>query len=199
MTFEALASSNVGTWEWDIGRDAVRCSAVTASLFALPPGKAAGELPLRRFVEAIYPEDRGRFQRLIEASRQHGGEFLAEYRTMSGPGQLSCVLARGRFQKDTSGMARSARGVVIEMAGKHAESCEESSPSQPQGSGGDPLQDVADHVLAAWDAGETLAPESFEKLKPLFQALLLGIGREVAVSLGDDQIRMEVYKRGRMH
>src|SRR3978361_611446 len=82
MTVDALASSNVGTWEWDIGRDVVRCSAVTAWLFALPTGEDASQAPLARFVEAIHPNDRGRFQNLIDASCQQGGNFIAEYRTM---------------------------------------------------------------------------------------------------------------------
>ena len=39
---------------------------------------------------------------------------------------------------------------------------------------------MTDHMISAWDIGQTLPPEVFATLKPLFQSLLLEIGRRIA-------------------
>jgi hypothetical protein len=192
IALEDVESANVGTWEWNISADQVRVCAITASLFGIAPEERANPMPLARFVQAIHRHDRARFARLIRAARQNGGAFLAEYRTRSVSGSFHRVLARGRFDKNGTEAAVRARGIVFDLR--------DMSAAEP-GLGaavtsGDPLQTMADHVIAAWELGEQLPEQVFEELKPSFQKLLLSLGLSLAADL---KKREKIKARSDLH
>jgi hypothetical protein len=179
IAVEDVESANVGTWEWDISADLVRCCEVTASLFGIPPEERTNPTPLARFVRGIHRSDRAYFAKLIRAARRDGGAFLAEYRTRTLSGGFHRILARGRFDKNVAGITERARGILVDL---HEVSAVEPGLGTAVASG-DPLQAMTDHVIAAWELGEELPARIFEELKPSFQKLLLSLGLSLAADL----------------
>src|SRR6202161_3270589 len=68
IAVDDVESAHIGTWEWDIPADLVRCCEVTASLFGIAPEERARPLPLARFVQGIHRSDRAHFAKLIRAA-----------------------------------------------------------------------------------------------------------------------------------
>ena len=175
----ALAASNVGTWEWRIADDVVRCDAAAATMLGIPLATIGRGTTLGLFLDRIHPQDRPRIATIVGDLRRHGGLYVAQYRAVLAPDDVRWILARGRFVVGTDGIVDEARGIVIDVTESsrdgyldEATFCAIDAPT-----GG--IDRVAEMALALFTVAEGLAAPDFERLKPLMDALLHEIGRQL--------------------
>ena len=190
-------SLKIGTWEWDVTRDIVRCCGVTSFLFGIGPDDEAAELPLQRFVQMMHRNDRKRFRELIGAVCQYGGTFQAEYRTTTASGELRRLLGRGEFSLGDDGRVAWGRGIVVDLT-DYAPTALRFKASSMASRTREPalLPHMADHLLAAWEIGQFLPSEVLNSLKPAFQDLLFELGLRIA----EAELKLPVRKkRSRLH
>ncbi|MHB2209380.1 PAS domain-containing protein [Methylobacterium sp. CM6257] len=176
----ALAASNVGTWEWHIADDTIRCDAAAATMLGIPRGRGSRGASFSLFLERIHPEDQRRIGLIIDDLRRQGGLYIAQYRTIPEPGEVRWILARGRFSLDADGVPSEARGIVIDITESSQDGfADESSlcaTDIPTGG----IDRVAELALALFTAAEEGLPRAnFERLKPLLDGMLLEVGRQL--------------------
>lgn len=119
---EARAIGSVGTWAWDVNADKVIGDKGLSQMFGVSEAYASRGLPLEVFTNSIHEHDRARVLAEISAAVEHGGDYEAEYRTVSSKGRVRWVLARGRAEQDASGTTTSFNGLIVDItARKNAE------------------------------------------------------------------------------
>lgn len=111
---QVLASSMIGTYAWAVREDRVYADANLASMFGFPESAATSGLPLKRFIEAIHPDDRDRVQRDIAQTLKERKSYESEYRTVVED-QTRWVIARGHIETDTEDSILSFSGVVVDI------------------------------------------------------------------------------------
>ncbi|MDP4006429.1 PAS domain-containing protein [Methylobacterium sp. NEAU K] len=145
-----------------------------ATLLAGNTSLAGQPLPLERALGRIHPEDRGWVFDRIRQARQTGGPFSAEFRVLSGMGDVRWILNRGRLAPDATGALRGC-GVYIDITDLHAGS---SSPSNAAGAAqAKHLEAAADHCVHVHAA---LERHGDTQLRLIAGTLLFGIGRALA-------------------
>lgn len=128
---EAMTAGLVGSWSWDISKNILTADKGLATLFGVNPEQALRGLPIERFIESIYEEDREAVSKHIESVVKEGTTFEREYRTVDASGTIRWVIARGRVERDKNGTATSFPGVMIDISSrKEAESVIEKSESR---------------------------------------------------------------------
>lgn len=77
----AIASAELGTWDWDLATNRLTWDRGCKAMFGLPPD---AEISIEVFFEALHPEDRGRLEQLVEASitPSSSGTYDTEYRAI---------------------------------------------------------------------------------------------------------------------
>ena len=176
----ALAASNVGTWEWHLADDILRCDATAAAMLGVPQARGDRGTTFARFLDRIHPEDRRRVGVLIDELRHQGGLYIAQYRTVSDFGDVRWILARGRFGQDAAGLVSEARGIVIDVTetSRDGDVDEAAFCATEVAAGG--IDRVAELALSLFTAAEAgLSQPGFERLKPLLDTLLHEIGRQL--------------------
>lgn len=119
---EARAIGSVGTWAWDVREDRVIGDKGLSQMFGVSEAYASRGLPLQVFIDTIHEHDRERVVADISATVDEGGDYEAEYRTVSKKGTVRWVLARGRADKDTNGDTVAFNGLIVDItARKNAE------------------------------------------------------------------------------
>ena len=175
---EALDNlSIVGTWELDAVTCHARIDAFVAMLFGIDPQAAEGVVPLAAIVAAIHADDRERVSNLIHRAIEHGSPYIAEYRVHSVDGTTRWVLSRGRFYCDHSGRPLCGRGVIVDITRARARAGENEGAVGITDTMEPPLDRAAEHAIAMQKA---VAELDNPALKTLADALLLGLGRELA-------------------
>jgi PAS domain S-box-containing protein len=110
-----LIANEVGTWTWDIANDVLIADENLARLFGVSRKDAAGA-PIRKYFEAIHPEDRARVKAAVEKVLQGPDDkYAVDYRVVRKGGGVSWVTARGKIERDGSGNARYFPGVVLDI------------------------------------------------------------------------------------
>ena len=178
----ALAASDVGTWEWHIADDVLCCDATAAAMLGVPQARGDRGATFARFLDRIHPEDRLRIGLLIDDLRRQGGPYVAQYRTVPERGDVRWILARGRFGQDADGFVSEARGIVIDVTETgRAGIVDESAFRAAAAAEG--LDRVAELSLTLFTTAEAGLPRPvFERLKPLLDALLHEIGRQLVAA-----------------
>jgi diguanylate cyclase (GGDEF)-like protein/PAS domain S-box-containing protein len=99
--------AHLGSWEWDLERDAIERSAEGWRLYGLD----ADSPPMTReqALSAVCTEDRERVRRQIETALQRGEPFGYEMRVMRADGEVRTLLTRGDVQCE-HGRAVTVRG-----------------------------------------------------------------------------------------
>ena len=176
----ALAASDVGTWEWHIEDDVLRCDAAAAAMLGIPRARGGRGATMALFLDRIHPEDQRRIGSIIDDLRHHGGPYIAQYRTIPEPGEIRWVLARGRFGRNADGVVSEARGSVIDVTESSRDGfLDESAFCVTQSSAGG-IDRVAELALELFTAAESgLAQPGFQRMKPLLDVLLHEIGRQL--------------------
>lgn len=128
---EAMAAGLVGSWSWDIVNNILTADKGLAHIFGVDPDQALRGLPIERFIESIYENDREAVSQHIEEVVTRGTTFEREYRTVDIHGKIRWVIARGRVERDDKGTAISFPGVMIDISSrKEAESAIEESETR---------------------------------------------------------------------
>jgi hypothetical protein len=182
LVARALAASNVGTWEWHIADDVLRCDTVAATMLGLPSHRAGRGTSFALFLDRIHPEDQPRIGSLIEDLRQQGGLYVAQYRTVPEPGEVRWILARGRFSLDQDGLVSEARGIVIDVTESSRDGFLDESAFFATDTAASGIDRVAELALMLFSAAESLPRGDFERLKPMLNGLLHEIGRQLVGS-----------------
>ncbi|WP_244625615.1 PAS domain-containing protein [Methylobacterium mesophilicum] len=177
---QTLAASGVGTWEWHIADDVLRCDAAAAAMLGVPQARAGRGATFALFLDRVHPEDRRRVGVLIDDLRGRGGLYIAQYRTVPRPGDVRWVLARGRFGGNAEGPVSEARGIVIDVTETGGDGVQDEATFCVTDATVGGIDGVAELALALFASAEAGLPRTgFERLKPLLDALLHEIGRQL--------------------
>jgi PAS domain S-box-containing protein len=115
-----LAAAEIGTWTWDVARDAIHADRNLAAFFGVTPEQAEGGT-IADYLAAIHPDDREATGAIIAEAIALGQPYEAEYRLVHN-GKTRWVSARGRVEYDEAGNPRNLPGVVLDItARKEAE------------------------------------------------------------------------------
>lgn len=174
----------IGRWEWDAATDGIRSDTFVALLFGLDPQQAEDGAPLTAYIDGIHADDRERVLTLSRRSAQEGSTYLTEYRVISTDGQMRWVLARGRFSCDHAGRPVRGSGILVDIT--RMRMGEGASDEAETPSDGTPLEQAADHAIAAQCV---IAGLQDLELKALADTLLLALGRKLAQQEVEDRRR----------
>ncbi|MBD0319500.1 MAG: PAS domain S-box protein, partial [Gemmatimonadetes bacterium] len=122
----ALASADVGTWDFDPVSGALSWDQRCRTIMGLPGGEPVDYAAFRA---ALHPDDRERTDEAVEAALdpRGSGEFAAEYRTVDAGGVVRWALARGRAFFEGAGSERRAVrfiGTIIDNTERKAAEAE---------------------------------------------------------------------------
>lgn len=100
----AVQATGLGTWDWDMARDAVLWSERTYALFGLAPDSA---VDYARFLNAVHPDDRAATDAAVRAALDPDGDgrFAAEFRALQPDGTVRWLSTQGQthFEEVKSG------------------------------------------------------------------------------------------------
>ena len=175
----ALAASDVGTWEWHLDDEILRCDAVAAGMLEVPRARGDRGGSFTSLLDRIHPEDQLRIEALIDDLRRQGGLFAPQFRTVPGADDVRWVLARGRFNRDAGNSMCEARGIVIDVtASSHAGVLDEVTFRATDVEAGG-IDRVAELALMLFESAANLGQQQFDRLKPVPDVLLHEIGRQL--------------------
>lgn len=119
----AAATSDI-IWEWNIATDLIRWESGAERL--LGQGVERHEIPFRRWVEMVHPEDRDRVvSHLLTAVQSgHSVQWSAEYRLLTSSGEVLDVEDRGEILRDSEGRALRMVGGLLDLTERKAEQLE---------------------------------------------------------------------------
>jgi PAS domain S-box-containing protein len=96
----ALASSGIGTWDWNIVADTVFWDKALHRIMGTDPG---GEnLDLTNFTKLVHPEDAQRFESEINAVLGGDKDYVSQYRFLRPNGEVRSLEARGHVIRDAA-------------------------------------------------------------------------------------------------
>jgi len=107
----AIEAAGIGTWDWDIERNAIACSEICAKFFDLAPG---AELTYQAFDSLVHPDDRQRFGLAVATAMEHGG-FDIDYRVALPKGRVRWLHTRGWIFRDPDAGPKRMSGVTIDI------------------------------------------------------------------------------------
>ncbi len=109
----ALESAGVGTWSWDVGRNALIWDDFLHPLFGLPPKTSPS--PYEDFLALVHPDDRERIARETSEALENDVPYDTEYRVL-WPNRNERVLAsRGKVYRDPAGKPPRMTGVCWDI------------------------------------------------------------------------------------
>jgi PAS domain S-box-containing protein len=115
---DALMTGLIGSWSWDVPKDVVTADKGLAHIFGVSSEKALEGLPIEKFIESIYEEDRPNVQSAIEKALAETSVFECEYRTIDTNNKIRWVIARGRVERNDAGEATDFPGVMIDISSR---------------------------------------------------------------------------------
>ncbi|MBW4520512.1 MAG: PAS domain-containing protein [Scytolyngbya sp. HA4215-MV1] len=89
----ALASAQIGIWDWDMVTGLIRWNREHEQLFGLPSGSFDGRY--ETFDRHIHPDDRAPLNQAIQQALQTHGDYHYEYRILWADGSLHWIEGRG--------------------------------------------------------------------------------------------------------
>ncbi|HYM81583.1 MAG TPA: MASE1 domain-containing protein [Candidatus Limnocylindria bacterium] len=98
---EAQQVAHIGSWEWDITRNAVSWSAELYRLYGLEPHRFTASY--EGFLNRVHPEDRERVHAVISTALQDAKPFRFEHRILVADGAVRTLDAQGRVVVDDQG------------------------------------------------------------------------------------------------
>jgi two-component system cell cycle sensor histidine kinase/response regulator CckA len=116
----AQAIAHIGSWEWDIARDAITWSEETYRIFGLTP--AQGPIALEQYLALIHPDDRDTVGGAVRQTRETGASFEIDHRIVHPDGSVHFLHSRGGVVVDATGRPVGMTGTVLDItARKHLE------------------------------------------------------------------------------
>ncbi|MBE7200109.1 MAG: PAS domain-containing protein [Parafilimonas terrae] len=165
----------VGRWHVNVRTGLVTADALVAFLFGFTAEQAEEGIDFVAFNRGVHPDDRACAMERIEHCVRDGGWFITEHRVCSADGQTRRILARGRFDKDQTGVVQSGSGIVVDIT--HGPFDEDPFFITRLSEVDAPLEHAADLILAS----HTLLKDAGSPLTlALVEALLMELGRCMA-------------------
>jgi len=100
---EAQRTAHVGSFEWEVGSNAVTWTDELNRIYGLEPGQFEGTL--EAFVARVYPDDLAFTQRVVEAACRHPGPFSYDHRIVRADGAVRSLRTQGEVVSDRNGHA----------------------------------------------------------------------------------------------
>jgi PAS domain S-box-containing protein len=97
----ALASSGIGTWDWNIADDAVFWDKALHRIMGTDPGEE--DRDLISFTKLVHPKDAQRFESEINEALGGEKDYASEYRFLRPNGDVRTLEARGHVIRDAAG------------------------------------------------------------------------------------------------
>lgn len=158
-------ASYVGPWRWLVEEGTVTTVAEVAALYGVPLAGAIPDIPLESFIDAIHPDDVGRFRLDLSSAIGSGSEIDLTYRLIKSDGSVRQVSAVGSCVRFLNGRPAEYLGVV------HLTSLAD-----------DPVDLVTDHLLSA---AQLIRSTDHALLRYLIDMAMLEAGHCLARKLGD--------------
>jgi PAS domain S-box-containing protein len=98
---QAQQIARIGSWEWDIRRDAITWSDELFRIFGLRPQAFEGTYD--GFLRLVHPQDRDRVSALVERAVRERTSFEFDHRIVRPDGETRVLSARGEVISDPSG------------------------------------------------------------------------------------------------
>lgn len=108
----ALATSEIGIWDWDVQSDRLSWTVGVEALFGLPQGSFPGTYAA--YIELIYLLDRGSTLASIEQSLRDQPAVNISHRVVWPDGTMHWLVWSGQIHRDAQGAARRVLGIVHE-------------------------------------------------------------------------------------
>jgi PAS domain S-box-containing protein len=108
----AVSGAGVGTWHWDLQRDAAIWSDRCCSMFGVPPGTL---MSIDRFLATLHPDDRARIAEAVQRAIENRSEYDAELRTVWPDGSVHWVASRGHAYYDPEGRPVRMEGAAVDI------------------------------------------------------------------------------------
>ena len=110
----AVESAQIGTWDWDIPRDAIVWNQRTYEIFGIESGTPMSSSLL---LAQIHPDDRSRVSAAIQSAMNTSVDFATEFRLTrpDRPERMRYVTIRGRVFKSPEGEVQRAVGVAVDI------------------------------------------------------------------------------------
>jgi len=109
----ALASSGIGTWDWNIADDTVFWDKALHRIMGTDPGE--GDRDLTSFTKLVHPEDAQRFEFEINEALGGDKDYASEYRFLRPNGDVRTLEARGHVIRDAGGRALRMIGTSMDV------------------------------------------------------------------------------------
>jgi PAS domain S-box-containing protein len=109
----ALASSGIGTWDWNIADDTVFWDKGLHRIMGTDPGE--GDHDLTSFTKLVHPEDAQRFEFEINEAIEGDKDYASEYRFLRPNGDVRTLEARGHVVRDAGGRALRMIGTSMDI------------------------------------------------------------------------------------
>jgi PAS domain S-box-containing protein len=170
----ALQAASMGTWEWDIGSNAVVWSPQLEVIHGLEPGTFAGTMDA--VLTDIHPDDVHLMLGMIEDAR-HSDRAHGEYRIIWPDGSIHWLEATGRVVSDTKGRIIGMRGVCQDVTARKQEEAERVQLEE--------RERVASAAHAALSERQRLARELHDSVSQVLYGIALG--SQTAVQALHDQ------------
>jgi diguanylate cyclase (GGDEF)-like protein/PAS domain S-box-containing protein len=142
--------AKIGSWEWDLGTDAVQFSSETYRIFGLSEDilENKGE----HFFNLVHPDDRERVREAMRNALRGTAEFDVEYLIVLEDGSQKELHAIAQVERDASGRVELMRGTVHDVTErKHYERQLEHTAHH------DPLTGIPNRALLADRMSQALA------------------------------------------
>jgi PAS domain S-box-containing protein len=107
---EAQRIARIGSWEWDVEKDAIWSSEELCALYGLEPGSFPETYA--GFLEIVHEQDRAEVERAVQAALREASEFVFVARVRGEEDAWVWTRGRGVSQTDASGR-------VVSMYGTH--------------------------------------------------------------------------------
>jgi PAS domain S-box-containing protein len=111
----AVASTGLGTWDFDVATGRMICSDLCKRHFGLPPDR---EVDFNTFLRGIHPDDRERVNKSVQEVLRSGSDgcFDAEYRTIGiEDGKERCIKGMGRAFFDRESRPVCVLGTTLDI------------------------------------------------------------------------------------
>lgn len=111
----AVASAQLGTWDWNLITEELKWDAACKAMFGLPP---EADSSIELFFEGLHPDDRDRLQELIQTvlDPTSGGSYDTEFRTIGIQDNVErWIRAKGQAYYDVGGKPLRFIGTVLNI------------------------------------------------------------------------------------
>ena len=110
--------ARIGSWEWDLGTDAVWMSDEVRRMFGIPPDSIG--MTRADFENLIYQDDRARLRAAAQAALDQDIGYSIDYRILGPDGSPLTMHSEAQVERDASGNPVRMSGIVQDMTDRVA-------------------------------------------------------------------------------